>query len=388
MHVCLISLTVEFGGVEHHQIHLAEYLRELGHQVTLAILGQDVFDVRGRNGDLPFNIIRRRLSTMPSKLSLREARAIVRNLPGDVCIFEKGSYVCGNLWLDVAARLHFGRLITVEQLEAELLPPRTSRRYFKGLIRGPGIWWHKRWINVYARSIAPNRIVCVSDSVKRRLASEYRFPNRKMQTIPNGVDSQKFQRDDNARASARQEWGIADEETVFGAIGRFHTVKRYDVAIRQFARLTRELPSLMAKLVLIGQGHEEAKLRALAAELQVADQVLILPFTNDPRRAINGIDVYLMPSANEGLPFALLEAMACERAVIATDVGGNREIVDETTGWLVPAGDEEAFFRAMYTVANLPTSVLAERGRAARERVKSRFDMRANLKALIEIACV
>ena len=382
MDVCLISWTATFGGVEMHIIALAHFLIERGHQVTLSILGRDVFGSRLQDLGPKLTVIR---SPLSGNESLSTMRDVLGRMPGEVCVLEKGCVGTGTLGFDIAARLRFRRYVTIEQLEPARLPEKTSRRYLFGLVRGFGLWWHKRRLDGYMRSVAPQRIICVSDGVRRRLKDDYLFSPRKLIMTRNGVNTNTFIRDLETRKRIRKEWQVSAETVVFGAVGRFAAVKRFDVAIQAFAQLSRERSSADLRMVLVGEGDEQKSLQRTIAAHGLEKRVMLLPFTTRPWEALNALDVFVMPSATEGLPFALLEALACELCPIATDVGGNAEVVDKEIGWLVPACDIDAFVAAMRAAVDCSAEERAQMGRRARERIMSSCDSRAQLEAIARL---
>jgi glycosyltransferase involved in cell wall biosynthesis len=371
-----------FGGVERHIISLAKYLVARNHSVTLAILGPDVF--KGRLDGLECDI---NVASVPvgnvEHMSFRQASRLLSGLGGEACVFEKPGIHVGSVALDFAARLKFKRFLTVEQTEAEPLPAKTSRRHLCGLVPGIGLWWHRRRVSGYVRSLGPHKIICVSRAVQSRLQRDYLFPGGKLVLACNGVDTKRFVLDENARHHMRKELGATDATVVYGSVGRFAPVKRLEVAITSFARLVKERPQRDMRLLLVGEGPDAAKLRSLVHEHNVEQLVSIRSFMSQPWDALSGMDIFLLPSANEGLPFALLEAMSCERYVIATDVSGNSEVLGgDAVGALVSRGDDEAFFRAMDFALSATVVDRRNVGIAARKRVEQRFSLCPQLETI------
>lgn len=383
MNIVLLNATVEFGGVELHTIALAEFLAARGHDVTLAILSRDLISER-LNGRRSFEVVQAPANHPFARLSFSDARKLLRGLPGDVCVFEKGSFECGSIGLDAAARLQFRRYITVEQLEADPMPPLTTRRRF-GIIPGLGLWWHRRRIAGYLRSFGPSSIVCVSGAVKSRLRSQYWFSDRKVTVARNGVDVERFVPRDDWRRAKRREWGISETAFVFGAVGRLAPVKGFDVALKLFSELVRTDGGDL-RFVLVGNGTEEDRLRVTVRELAITSTVTFVPFTDAPWEAMNAFDAFVMPSRNEGLPFAMMEAMACGCVPIAMRVGGIGEVLtDPNFGWLIEPGDDAGFASAMRQALRMTSSVRAQMGGEAREHITQHFNRAAQLSAIAAV---
>ena len=211
--------------------------------------------------------------------------------------------------------------------------------------------------------------VAVSDAGARRYAEAGIAPERKLRAIPNGVDTQRFQPNAEAREKMRHRLG-AGHEFVWLAAGRLHWKKDYPTMLRAFG-------SQQAGLLLIaGEGPEESALRALAAELNA--NVRFLGLREDVPELMNAANGFLLSSTVEGLPLALLEAASSAVPRVATDVGGVSEIVvDGRTGFLVPAGDPTAFGAAMGRLRCMAPQERRQMGEAAREHAVAHFDMAA-----------
>jgi len=159
----------------------------------------------------------------------------------------------------------------------------------------------------------------------------------------------------------------ADGPATIGAVGRLAPQKGLDVLLRALV----QVPA--ARTMLVGQGAEEAHLRALAHRLGVADRVSFLGWAQDPRRLLPSFDVFALPSRFEGFPLAVLEAQLAEVPVVAADVGSVAEaVIHEQTGLLVPPDDPQALATALSALLSDPPS-RRRLGRAGRELVLDRF---------------
>lgn len=176
------------------------------------------------------------------------------------------------------------------------------------------------------------------------------------------------------------------EQTVFLSVGRLSPEKGHLFLLRAFAAVLKTYPS--ALLILVGDGPMEARLRALVAELGIAASVRFEGWlTSDAvTTKIREATVLVHPSFSEGLPVAIMEAMAERRPVISTYVAGIPELVSEgVTGWLIPAGREDALIRAMNDCAASTKQNLESMGAAGFERVRAQHDIRTEVEKLIEL---
>lgn len=158
--------------------------------------------------------------------------------------------------------------------------------------------------------------------------------------IPNGVDLRRFSPGD--RLSARARLGLPGDARVVGCAGRLERVKGHDVMLEALARAK---PSI--HFVLAGVGSCDQHLRAQAARLGLGRRVHFLGHVEDMPTFYRALDLFCLPSRNEGLPLALLEAQACGVAAASSDVGGCSEALCPSTGRLVPPEDVEAWRQAL-----------------------------------------
>jgi glycosyltransferase involved in cell wall biosynthesis len=154
-------------------------------------------------------------------------------------------------------------------------------------------------------------------------------------------------------------------------VGRLIPIKGHIVLLRAFAEARRQIPDL--RLDIAGRGPLEPALRALAKELGVEDAIRFLGYVAPVQRAIEDVAIVVVPSMGEGFGMVALEAMERGRPVIAAEIGGLGELVEEgVTGLLVPPGEAEPLAKAIVLLAsNLPRA--AEMGEAGRRRALEQF---------------
>lgn len=226
-----------------------------------------------------------------------------------------------------------------------------------------------------------HRYITVSRDLYRWLIEDVQIPPRKVRQIYNGVDGDRF----NARRAkdhARQlptglPWHIlaGAGEIVVGSVGRLVPVKSQDTILEAVHRLREESPELGRRLrcVLVGEGPERANLEQRIHQLRLEDCVVLAGEREDIPDLLACMDIFLLPSLGEGISNTILEAMAAGLPVIASDVGGNPELVQqEVTGLLVGTRDVAALSAAIARLAADP-ELRIRMGNAARKRIDADF---------------
>lgn len=185
-------------------------------------------------------------------------------------------------------------------------------------------------------------------------------------------------------AALRRSLGIAPDEPVILAVGRFSREKALDDLVRAFIILRKDNPARAARLVLVGDGPERATIEQLATESGVAGQVHFIGQVSDPAPYYALANVLALPSLSEGSPLALLEAMGAGRAIVATQVGGIPEMVtDGQSALLVPSQQPEALAKALGRV--LDDKTLAARLSSGAREAAQRFTPAAHREARLKI---
>ena len=209
--------------------------------------------------------------------------------------------------------------------------------------------------------------VCgVSEDVRQHLIGEGFAPAR-VGVIYNGIDVGALPGLD-VRQRIRHDLGVGDDVIVVGTIARLDPVKDLGTLIRAATLAARTQP---VQLVVIGDGPERASLEALAAQTGSL-RVRFLGHREDARQWLAGCDLYVNSSITEGVSLTILEAMAAGLPVVATRVGGNPEVIDDTCGRLVPCRSAEHMSVAIRTLAS-ERPLRQALGAAGRRRVLEHF---------------
>lgn len=217
------------------------------------------------------------------------------------------------------------------------------------------------------------RIVTVSGTQADELAHEFRIcPREKVQVIPLGLDLERFapERTAGLRGEFRDELRAGDRP-VISIVARLAPIKNHTLlfdAVSQLVRAGRD-----PVVAVVGGGSEEMSLRASVTSMGLDGHVRFVGWRTDLARVYAGSDVVALTSNNEGTPVSLIEALAAGRAVVATDVGGVRDVLENgRLGLLVPPGDADALAGALGRLLD-DESLRASLGAAGMSSVPARF---------------
>jgi glycosyltransferase involved in cell wall biosynthesis len=349
MRVVIMLISLGIGGAERQALSVAERLRERGHSVAVFTLRPQlaeewptslpVFRLEMRKG--PFSFI----------AAMMRARRYLRDLAPDL-IHSHGFHA--NL---------FARLLRI------VLPKIAVVSTIHNIYEGG----RARMLAYRLTDGLCAQVTAVSEAVAQHFVG--RKAVSRCLVVRNGVDAAAFTPDPARRASAREAMH-AGEGFIWLAAGRLVPAKDYPNLLRALAMLRATHSSV--QLWIAGEGTVDAvaALEKLAAELGVDQCVHCLGLRRDLNALLDAADGFVLSSAWEGMPLVLAEAMAMEKAVVATDVGGVRELVGET-GALVPARDADALAKEMDAVMRAPEHVRRAQGEAARARILGHFSIDA-----------
>jgi glycosyltransferase involved in cell wall biosynthesis len=313
-----------------------------------------------------------------------------------VCLFESGSLaheltalgipvgVCGKrAGLDVRALVRVRRMIRAHA--TEVLHTHNAVVHYQAVLASCGLGVRhvintrhgmgqsqspsrREWL--YRRALVrTDAVVTVCEAARRDAIQRGIVPARKMKVVPNGIRLEEFQvASSHMHDRLLQALGLSAPTRIIGSVGRLNRIKDQASLIRAFRKVYDQLPD--TALVLIGDGELRAKLEQCAMAEGVAGEVYFLGDRSDVHELVQGFDLFALSSLSEGYSMALLEACAVALPIVATQVGGNGEIVrDGVTGCLVPASDPQALAQAIVALLRDPQRAQAL-GRAARAWVE------------------
>ena len=363
--ILFFTSSLQTGGAERHLLNLCRYLRSAGHEVAVCTLSPAEEGLERFFIDEEIQLFRlplRSLRFLPAPRTVAGIRRIAD-------IFKPQIVHAHLFHAEVAAA--FAAIVAPA--------PLVATRHSAGLeFRG--------WRALAARVIAPRFDACIA--VSRGAAEEAirkGFPPAKVALIPNAVDPGRFRplaeadREKGRGALAAELYPEAVKRpfVLVGSAGGLKPVKNYPLMLRAASRLVSARSSSPGapelRFAIFGEGEERSAYERLGRELGI-DRIFSLPGRRDDLESLYPLlDVFLLPSWNEGLPMALLEAMSSGVACVASDVGDVGEAI-EGAGVAAPRGDEGALVDILQRLV-AQEDERKELGRKARVRVLERYNV-------------
>jgi glycosyltransferase involved in cell wall biosynthesis len=225
----------------------------------------------------------------------------------------------------------------------------------------------ERWLAAHSTAL-----IAVGPQVRDDLVGLGVAPAERFTVIRLGIElEERVRADENGRAETRRYLGVPAERFVVGWVGRMTAVKRTEDVLEAFKRLREN--GVDACLCMVGDGPERERLERRAAELGVIRDTLFLGYQEDVAQYYAAFDALVLPSANEGTPVSVIEALAAQTPVVATRVGGVPDVVrDGEEGFLVDTGDTGGLAERLTRLARDP-ELRRRLGRSGRGRVLSRY---------------
>lgn len=351
MRILYLLTSLGIGGAEKQVVALAERMKAKGHSVALIVLK---YTPEEWSADLP--VLRLNLSKTPLGI-LRGLRFAAKFLD----LFRPDLIHSHTFPANIFARL----LVLMLRLRGQALPLiNTIHNVHEG-------GW-RRMLIYRATDPLANSITAVSMAAAERFTRIGAVSARKMHVLTNGIDTEAFTPDRTRRKRMRTSMQVSGA-FVWLAIGRLAPAKDYPNLLRAFTQVQQTHPS--ARLWIAGEGNI-AQLEPDFTPSEASPSVQFLGLRRDIADLLDAADAFVLSSAWEGMPLVVGEAMAMEKFVVATDVGGVRELLGET-GLLVPAKDSAALAQAMLEAMAKAEFERKVTGKAARERVKQHFSMDA-----------
>ena len=347
MRIAQVNLQPDYGGAERYTLLLSDGLRERGHAVTMVChpRGRLKRDAESRGLPVETATCRSQLqlsAAMPLAIRLRRAR------PEVVHLQTSKEYVIGA----IAAR--WARVPVVVASRHMLVPVKpTMRALFRTL----------------------NAVVVLSNAVRYNLVL-FGVPKAKIELIYAGIDANEFvcAREDGGGLAARAAMGVPAERLLVGMAGRMVAGKGHACLIDAMALVAKQ--GVPATLALAGEGPLRGELAAQARSLGIAEQVLFTGFQPNLAKFMAALDLFVMASTcEEVMPLVIMEAMAAGCPILATDVGGVREIIEPgRTGLLVPPGNASEMAGSILCLTAAP-GLRATLSAAGRAEVIKRFTL-------------
>ena len=234
----------------------------------------------------------------------------------------------------------------------------------------------KSWLlKMMERGLArfTDRLVAVSELVKEDLIAYGVAPPEKISVIPLGFDLEPFFECESLKGEFRRELGLGTDDKLVGIIGRIFPIKNHRLFLESAAQIEQQESNV--RFVIVGDGTLRSETERYAQDLSIHQQVIFTGWRRDLPRIYADLDLLVVSSDNEGTPVSAIEAMASGCPVVATEVGGLPDVVQNgKTGYLVPPKQPEALATAMLKLIRDPETA-TQMGRSAQQSVKGRFSV-------------
>jgi glycosyltransferase involved in cell wall biosynthesis len=264
-----------------------------------------------------------------------------------------------------------------------MAPFAASRRHVRGILisRGRmGIEWRANFAHRFLQRRADRRadlITCKTEAMRFEIARVERVALDKIQVVPNGVDLDRFRFQAGALRESREflerEFGVSVEGPLILAVGNLKPIKGHIHLARAAAEFLKRAPR--AQFAIVGDGESREGLRNEIKTLKLDRSVHLPGSLEDVRPWLRGADLFTAPSLSEGLPNALLEAMAMGLPCVLSRIPGHLEVAG-SAAWYFEPGNPESLAVALGEAFHSP-QLRAERGRALLERVRAEYSVEA-----------
>lgn len=250
-----------------------------------------------------------------------------------------------------------------------------------------GTYWKYLYFRKFMR-VFVDRYISVSKDLERWLVEQVRVPPAKICQIYNGVDYERFcVRETELSLELPEDWPDRPEGIIVGTVGRLTQVKDQQSLLLAVAELRKSRPDLTRRLglMIVGDGPLRQKLSAMARDLGL-DSITWLPGDRDDiPYLLAAMDIFVLPSLAEGISNTLLEAMACSLPVVATNVGGNVELIEQgCNGSLFPVADTSALAQCLADLMDSPNE-RHRMGKNGREKVRQEFDWNRTVNEYMDV---
>lgn len=355
MRIVYILTTLGMGGAERQALDLGQRMVQRGHAVQVFTLGPPLAEEW--ETDLP--VIRLGVSKDPlgGLASLARAQRHLRRFRPDLL---HSHCFHSNL---------FARLLRLGGARVPVIST------VHNIYEGP---WSRMMAYRLTDALAA-KVVTVSQASADRYVRLKAAHSEKVQVISNGFDPSFFTPDASRRAQTRKAAGI-EKEFLWLSVGRLTPAKNFPNLLRAFAAVHAVRPEARLWIAGSGEREETACLQEQARALEAQGALRWLGVRRNLRALLDAADGFVLGSDWEGMPLAIGEAMAMQTPVVATDVGGVRELMG-STGLLVPPRDASSLASAMLETMTLTAEERASRSLLARKRIEKDFSMSARVES-------
>ena len=371
-----VTNAFSYGGSEKHLLELLNRLEDGNVRSVILSTDSDPFTERLKKGCRSSVAIR----SEKSLKSIKDWVRVFREIKPDAVVLVYGTFWLLPWFAAVAARLaRVQKLYAIHHLmpqpppDPQILEINSPRDVLRRV-------FGKRVRKLLTARVPPhlcNTTICVSNAVRDSLIQQYHFPARKIITIHNGISLREFAPGRIDRTAIRTKLEICSDDFLLVCIARLSTEKGIDILLSAMSRVIQMYPS--CKCIIIGEGPLREKLLEQLKSLGLSRHVFMEGFQADVRPYLCAADAFVLTSHIEGLPFSVLEAMACGLPCVVTNVGGNAEaVVHKVNGLIVDHRSVEEVVQAISYLLTHPQE-RAGMAQASRSRVCEEFDIEAKM---------
>jgi glycosyltransferase involved in cell wall biosynthesis len=357
--ILYVLTTLGVGGAEKQVIEIAQRMASRGHFVALIVL-------KHADEEWPVKLPVLRLNLLKTPLGIVRGLRFARKF---LNLFRP----------DILHSHTFPANIFARMLRLMLGVSRTAPAVVSTIHNVDEGGWHRMAIYRITGPLAA-QVTAVSKAAADRFVQSGAVSANKMLVLTNGIDTGAFTPDRSRRRRVRARMGAADV-FVWLAVGRLAPAKDYPNLLRAWTQVRSTHPK--ALLWIAGEGDPSTLFGNNETDISATSHdtgVHWLGLRRDIVDLLDAADGYVLSSAWEGLPLALAEAMSMEKAVVATDVGGVRELVRDT-GMIIPAGQSNALAEEMLKVMGMGEKARRALGQDARRHIEQHFSMSAKADA-------
>lgn len=344
-----ILLSLECGGAEKVVVNLVKKLH--GEKLAFSICALDRVGALRDELDADMKVVcMARKSGLDFQLPFKLARAIKEEAPDIIHMHNPTALLYGA----IAGKMARVRGMIVTQ-HGSVSAENPRMRFITGRL-----------------SRMANKNIPVSADIEKYLRNKYSLKSDKIETIINGIDDSIYRPNAAERVEGKRKFDLKDN-IIIGHVARFSAEKDQRHLLKAFSMVASKIDNAM--LVMVGDGPLRDDLELFAKELNISDKVLFTGFRSDIPALLNIFDIFVLSSTREGTSLTLIEAMGAGLPIVATDVGGNSNVLDDKkTGLLVPARNAGRLADAIISLCQDPRA-REEMGKAGRKRMEENFSL-------------
>lgn len=240
----------------------------------------------------------------------------------------------------------------------------------------------------WGRKIFPcwgKAVIAISSQVQEHLKKDFHISPQMIHLIHNGTDLSCHQNpiSESRKSELLKEWGFDSHRPLIGIIARLSPVKGHRYLLEAVSELRKEIP--LVQCLVVGDGPSQKEFLEEKKRLNLNGTLRWIPWLDNPLEALSLLNVFVLPSLQEGLSLSILEAQASGLPVVASDVGGISEVVvHEKTGLLVPPKNPMALKEALKRLL-LDPALAQQMGRSGRERIEAKFNLTRMVDQVLDV---